>query len=129
MNEITMNVNWLAVVVGFFLAFALGWLWYSPMLFGKKWADGVGISLDDSPGGPPVAAMIVQAVGTFLLAWTVGLTAASNALTTLILIVLTIVFLSAGGGLFTGKKASAIAIEVSFVIAMATIMVVCHGIL
>lgn len=47
MNEILMHMNWLALVVSFLLAFALGWLWYSPMLFGNTWAEGVGISLED----------------------------------------------------------------------------------
>ena len=31
-------VNWLAVGVGTVAAFMVGWLWYSPLLFGKKWA-------------------------------------------------------------------------------------------
>jgi hypothetical protein len=39
MEEITANVNWLAVIVGAVLSFVLGWLWYSPKLFGTKWAE------------------------------------------------------------------------------------------
>ena len=35
MSEITTNVNWVAVVVGAVLAYLLGWLWYSPKLFGS----------------------------------------------------------------------------------------------
>ena len=30
MNELTMDVNWLAVGIGTVLSFMLGWLWYSP---------------------------------------------------------------------------------------------------
>ncbi len=73
MMEITANVNWLAVVVGAVAAFLLGWLWYSPKLFGVKWAQGVGVSLDKADG-PPAAALLVQGLGTFLLAWVVGVT-------------------------------------------------------
>ena len=47
MPELTDNVNWLAVIIGFVLAFALGWLWYSPKLFGRKWAEGVGLDHDE----------------------------------------------------------------------------------
>ncbi len=35
MAEITENDNWIAVVVGAVVSFLLGWLWYSPKLFGK----------------------------------------------------------------------------------------------
>ena len=57
MTELTANVNWLAVIVGFVLAFALGWLWYSPKLFGTKWAEGVGVKMGDA-SAMPVAAMV-----------------------------------------------------------------------
>ena len=36
MDEILMNVNWLAVVVGAVVSFVGGWLWYSPILFGNS---------------------------------------------------------------------------------------------
>lgn len=121
MGEITANVNWLAVVIGAVLAFALGWLWYSPALFGAKWAEGVGVKLG-SADGMPVGAMVVQAVGTFLLAWAVGVLAASNAPLTFVLVVLTIVVLMFAGGLFARKSMYAIYTETGFVIAMAVVM-------
>ncbi len=127
MAEITMNVNWLAVIVGAVVAFALGWLWYSPMLFGTKWAAGVGLSMDDG-SGPPAAAMILQAIGTLLFAWVVGVTAASNALLTIILIVVAIVTLLAAGGLFAKKSGYAIATEAGFILAMTVVMIVVQGI-
>ena len=128
MGELTNNVNWLAVIIGFVLAFGLGWLWYSPKLFGVKWAEGVGLD----PKGPdkmPVAAMAFQAAGTFLLAWLVGITAASNALLTIIVIAITIMVLMASGGFFTKKSGYAIATETGFVAAMVVIMIVVQGIL
>ena len=128
MGEITANVNWLAVVIGAVLAFALGWLWYSPALFGTKWAEGVGIKLG-SADGMPVGAMVAQAVGTFQLAWVVGVTAASNALLTFILVVLTIVALMLAGGLFARKSMYAIYTETGFVIAMAVVMFVSQMVL
>lgn len=29
-------INWLAIVLGTVVAFLVGWVWYSPMLFVKK---------------------------------------------------------------------------------------------
>jgi len=110
MEELTNNVNWLAVVVGFIVPFILGWLWYSPKLFGKKWAVGVGVELG-SANTMPVAAMVTQALGTFLLAWVVGITAAQDALLTIILIVITYVMLQISSGLFTKKSTAAIGID------------------
>ncbi len=40
------NVNWLAVAVAALLTFLLGWLWYSPLLFGPAWQRLAG--LDDA---------------------------------------------------------------------------------
>lgn len=128
MGEITANVNWLAAGVGAVLSYLLGWFWYSPKLFGTKWAEGVGVSLVDA-GEMPVAAMVVQALGTFSLAWVVGVTAMNNALITLILIVVTIILLIAAGGLYVKKSRYAIAVEAGFVVAMTAIMVICQGVL
>ena len=119
MSEITANVNWLAVVVGWAVAFGLGWLWYGP-LFGKSWASGIG--LDPGKAAMPAAAMVVQAIGTFLLAWVFGVTAGNNALLTVILVVLTITVLMWSGGLYAGKPGKVIAIETGYVWAMAVIM-------
>ncbi len=128
MAEITANVNWLAVIVGWVLAFILGWLWYSPTLFGTKWAEGVGVELGGA-GDMPAAAMVAQALGLFLLAWVVGVTAASNALFTFILIVLAIAVLLAAGGLFSKKSTYAIATETGYVFVAALVMFVAQGLL
>ena len=55
MVDLTQNVNWMPVIVGALLAFFAGWAWYSPKLFGKRWAQGLAIDL---AGAPPVAAMM-----------------------------------------------------------------------
>ncbi|MGY8815021.1 MAG: DUF1761 family protein [Gammaproteobacteria bacterium] len=57
MSELTAGVSWIAVVVSFVVSFMLGWLWYSPMLFGKKWAEGVGVEMGDA-STMPVFAMV-----------------------------------------------------------------------
>jgi Protein of unknown function (DUF1761) len=127
MSEITTNMNWLAVALGFVVAFALGWAWYGP-LFGKTWAEGVGLvwSKDMKPTS---AAMVMQAVSTFLLAWVVGVTAIDSKAITFLLIVLTIAALVASNGLWVNKSTKAIAIEVGYIVAMAAVMFVAQGIL
>ncbi len=126
MNELIDNVNWIAVIAGTVVAYLLGWLWYSPKLFGTKWAEGVGLKLDGS--GPPSLALVVQFVATFLLAWIIGITAVANALLTAILIVLTVVCLMVASSLFCQKSRYAIATEAGFVVVMAVIMIVCQGV-
>ena len=128
MGELTANVNWLAVIAGAMLAFLLGWLWYSPWLFGAKWAEGVGVKMGAATA-MPVAPMVAQAIATLFLSWVVGVTAAANALATIILVAVTIALLIAAGGLFAGKSRYAIYAEAGFVLAMVLVMIVIQGIL
>ncbi len=128
MQELTFNVNWLAVIVGFVLSFLMGWLWYSPKLFGTKWAEGIGVELGKA-GEMPVVAMVMQAIGTFLLSWLVGITAANEALLTIGLIVLTIAVLQIAAGHYAKKSQYAIMVEAGFTVAMAAVMIVVQGVL
>ena len=52
------NVNWLAVIVGAVAAFLAGWLWYSPRLFGVKWAEGSRVELGSANEMPAFAASL-----------------------------------------------------------------------
>ncbi len=126
MSEITMGVNWIAVIVGAVVAFLLGWLWYSPKLFGTKWAEGARVSMAEG-SEMPMGALGIQAVATFLLSWVVGVTAVAGQLMTMILITLTIVALMIGGGLFSQKSSYTITTEAGFVVAMVAIMIICQG--
>ena len=128
MIEITTNINWSVVIIGAVIAYLVGWVWYSPKVFGSKWMQGVGINLDGD-AKPPLAPMLMQAVATFLLAWVVGVTATHNALYTIILIVITIVAIVIANGLFCQKSCEAIGIEAGYIIVMAAIMIGVHMIL
>lgn len=126
MEEIVTGVNWLAVIVGFVLAFGLGWLWFSPKLFGKKWAEGNGLD----PNGPdkmPMNAMITQAVGTFLLAWVVGVTAKNDAILTIILIAVTMAVLNSASSMFTNKGTYVRNVDAGFTLAMVVLMIIVHA--
>ena len=128
MNEVLVGVNWLAVLVGFVASFLLGWLWYSPRVFGTKWATGVGVSLE-CDGVIPVFAMITQALGTLCLSWLIGITVAGNAFYTTALLLATIVLLVVSNGKYAQKGNAAIAIEASYILVMGIIMVACQWIL
>jgi hypothetical protein len=128
MQELTANVNWIAVVVGTVLSFLLGWLWYSPKLLGTKWAEGSGVKLG-AADAMPMGAMIAQLLGTFLLSWLIGITAGQNALFAAILIALMATVLIMANGLFARKSSYAIGTEAGFIAAMAVVMIAVQGIL
>ena len=127
MNELTLGVSWLGVAVGAIVSFFLGWLWFSPMLFGTKWADGVGVELGTA-SEMPVGAMVCQVIGLILMSWFVGVTAVSNALLTVILGILAFVVLAYSGGLFTKRSNYARSVEAGFWISALVIMIVCQGV-
>ncbi|NRA88930.1 MAG: DUF1761 family protein [Rhizobiales bacterium] len=90
LTENVMNISWLPTITGFILAFILGSLWFSPKMFGTKWAEGSNVTLKDSDK-MPMAAMVTQAIGTFLLAWFIGITASIEYLLTAIIALLAII--------------------------------------
>lgn len=119
------GVNWVAIITSFFVAFALGWLWYSDVLFGKKWRDGIGIPADDNSSMAP--AMSAQVVGTFLLAWAVGVMASMQALPLVILLACAFATLIKANGFFSQKSKYAIATESGYVLVMVFAMVLTHA--
>lgn len=121
------NVSWLAVLVGFVLSFMLGWLWYSPKMFGKPWAEGVGVDLADG-SEMPVIAMATQALGTLCLAWFVGVTTANGALPVMLLTFAVLILLIVSNGKYAQKTNIAVAIEGSYIAAMGLIMLSCQAI-
>lgn len=127
MEEVITDVNWLAVIVGFVVSFVLGAVWYSPKLFGNKWAEGVGIDMSEK-SAMSMPAMVSQTVGVFLMSWVVGITAKNDQLITILLVALTLIFLVAANGFFTKKSAYARHTEVGFIAAMTVVMIACQGI-
>ena len=127
MGELTTGVSWLGVVVGAVVSFLAGWLWYSPKVFGVKWAKGTGVELG-AASSMPVGAMISQAIGLFLMSWFVGVTAVSNALSTVILATVAFTVLAYSGGMFGRKSAYARNVDAGYWIVCLVAMVVCQAI-
>ena len=133
MEEVITNVNWLAVIVGAVLSYALGALWYSQKMFGKKWLVASRITVDEQ-GMPAdksgmMKSMFAQAFGTFLYAWVIGITAKNDMLITAILIIFAIATLIKANGLFAGKGMYAVVVETTFIIAMGVVMIATHAVL
>lgn len=127
MEELTSGVSWLGVVSGAVVAFLIGWGWYSPKIFGTKWAEGVGVDLG-SASDMPVGALLSQLVGLFLMSWFVGVTAVANALLTAILATVAFGALAYSGGMFAQKSAYARGVEAGYLAVSLIVMIVCQGI-
>ncbi len=127
MGELTMGVSWIGVIVGAVVAFLLGWLWYSPKLFGTKWAEGSKVEMN-SADKMPTDAMGAQALGLLLMSWFVGVTAANNALATVILATIAFTVLQWSGNTFSGKTVHARNVDAGYWIVSLVVMVVAQGI-
>lgn len=128
MGELTAGVNWLAVGIGTFLSFGLGAMWFSPVMFGVKWAEGVGIEIGKD-AKQPVGALVLQFSGTLLLAWLVGIAVAREALLLGALIAVAVSTLVSASGLFGGNSRYAATAEGLFPLVMFLIMMVCQVVL
>lgn len=128
MGELTLGVNWLAVLAGAVLSFMLGYFWYSPTLFGVKWAEGSGVKMNTADKMPMVA-MTTQGIGLLLMSWFVGVTANSNALYTVILATVAFTVLGYSGGSFSGKSSYARLVDAGYWIACLVIMIICQGVI
>ncbi len=121
------KVSWLAVIVGTIVSFLVGWAWYSPKLFGKKWAEGSGVELGKA-GEMPVFAMLSQFVALLVLAVLIGITATFNHLITAILGILAVGIWTVSAGAYVKKSAAALGIEFFYVILSGIVMIVFQGI-
>ncbi len=128
MEMLFSGISWWAVGLSTVICFMLGGLWYSPILFGKKWAEGVGVNIGTG-STQPVPALVLQLIGTFLLAWLIALADASAAYPAAVVIVLTITVLLIAANLFAEHTMYSSLVQGLFVVAMAVIMVVCNLIL
>jgi len=68
------DINFLAVIVAALSAFAIGSVWYSPLMFSKAWQSALGLSDDDIKNanmflifGTSFILMLIMAIGLALL--------------------------------------------------------------
>jgi hypothetical protein len=72
------QLNWLAVVVGALVYFALGALWYSPMLFSRAWQRSIGWDETRTPPQRSAMTYVAPLVAYLVMAIAVGLLAAAT---------------------------------------------------
>lgn len=67
---LTLDLNWLAVLVAAAANVVIGFLWYSPPAFGRRWMELIGRSQQDLSGaGPYYALTVVGAlISSFVIA-------------------------------------------------------------
>ena len=121
------NVNWIAVIVGTIAAFLVGWLWYSPKLFGKGWAEGSGVELG-SAQSMPVFAMVSQLVALFLMSIVIGITAGIEHLMTAIIAILAAAGFVMSAGAFVKKSNYALGVDFGYIVVAGIVMIICQGI-
>ena len=122
------QINWLSVIVSALAAFALGSLWYSPVLFGKAWQKLIKLSDDEmkSANMPLIfgTTFILNIIGAFVLDMFIGKDAtAITGLMAGLLVSLAWVSTSLGiNYLFTRKSFALFLIDAGYYIVFFTIM-------
>lgn len=120
-------LNWPAVAAGTVLAFALGMAWFSPLMFGKVWTTGS--HNINRPAFPPVTAMIIQFLATFVLALVVAMTETTGALLVAIAAILAVSLFVAGMDWFSQKTGGATLVDAGYVIAGGALMIAAQALL
>jgi hypothetical protein len=76
LQEAFHNLNWLAIIVAALSAFVLGGLWYSPLLFAKRWMKETGITEESTKNANMIKifflAFILALIASFFLALFIG---------------------------------------------------------
>ena len=124
MGLLAINVHFLSLIVGAVLSFLLGWLWYSPQVFGVKWAEGSGIKMG-AANNMPAEAMGAQGLGLLLMSWFVN--AAGGTYGALGVIAFTVMGYS--GNSFSGKSQYAKCVDAGYWLACFGVMLVVRKVL
>jgi hypothetical protein len=82
MQNAFQNLNWPAIIVAAVSAFILGGLWYSPLLFAKKWMKETGITEESTKNANMIKifsiAFILALIASFFLAMFIGANAGAG---------------------------------------------------
>lgn len=76
--EALIDLNWLAVVVGGLVYFALGAAWYMPALFGRAWQRSIGWDPERKPPEMRATSYLVPLLAYLVMAAAIGLLASAT---------------------------------------------------
>lgn len=108
--------------LGTLLAYGLGMVWFSPLMFGAGWARGShGIQ---PPERPPVAAMLTMFLGVAALAAALGAATAAGGIALALSVLVALVLWIAALDLFSQKSVAASLIDAGYAGASGLIMLV-----
>jgi hypothetical protein len=77
------ELNWLAIIVGALIYFALGALWYAPQFLGRRWQRSIGWDPERTQPQMSAAAYAVPLVAYLVMAVAIALLAAATSTDTL----------------------------------------------
>jgi hypothetical protein len=76
MQNTFQNLNWLAIIVAAVSAFGLGSLWYSPLMFAKRWMKESGVTEESAKNANMIKlfglAFLLSLIASFFLAMFIG---------------------------------------------------------
>lgn len=76
MQNAFQNLNWLAIAVAAVSAFILGGLWYSPLMFAKRWMKETGITEESAKNSNMIKifglSFVLSFIAAFFLAMFIG---------------------------------------------------------
>jgi hypothetical protein len=76
MQNAFQNLNWLSIVVAAVSAFILGGLWYSPLMFAKRWMKETGITEESTKNTNMIKvfglSFVLALIASFFLAMFIG---------------------------------------------------------
>jgi hypothetical protein len=121
-------LNWIAIIAGTVAGFLLGWIVYSPGVFGRKWAEGSRVELG-SASSMPVFAMAAQFAALFALALVIGITATTNSLGAAIAAIVAAALFVVSGGAFVKKTGYAMAVDGGYILGAGVLMIFAQGLL
>jgi hypothetical protein len=125
MEPLLAGVDWVAVIIGAVAAFVVGAIWYSPMMFGNKWRQGLGTAAVPNRSMGPL--LLTEAVACFLLAWLTVLLAGSSMALAIFAAIAVAVTVKANS-LFGGKSLYAVSTEAGYVLAKVAVVLIAYQI-
>jgi hypothetical protein len=127
-----LEVNWLAIIVAAVAAFAIGALWYSPLLFARQWMAAHGhtpekiAAMQSSMGKTYAFSFVTYVIMAMVIALLMGLTGANSAVQGIVLAVLAWLgfgfTIGLNTNLYSNKPAAAFMIDAGYQIVHVIVM-------